>query len=141
MREFRAVIAGAVWLLWALWGPTAASAGQPPGSEGRIRSALQRLDRAAEVVGESRALDRMSADFKVTSRAVEELRDQKLDIGEVAAVLALAEMGAASPDTILSWWASGRLSWGKIAERLPGGARRLQQRLEQARRAMNRPVR
>lgn len=92
-------------------------------------------------MGEPRALGRMSADFKVSPRVAAELRDQKLGIGEVAAVLALAEMSAASPDTVLSWWASGRLNWGEIADRLPGDARRLQQRLEQARRALDRPVR
>jgi hypothetical protein len=70
---------------------------------------------------------------RVKPRLVSDLHDQKLDYGEVAIVLALAEAGHASPDMLLALWATGRLSWGEIAERLKVNVSTLPKRLQAVR--------
>ncbi|HSB73854.1 MAG TPA: hypothetical protein VLT62_31395 [Candidatus Methylomirabilis sp.] len=113
---------------------TASVAGQPAGREQRIGDAALRVERAMARLQEAEATARLAAAFGVSPRAVTELRDQKLALGEVAVVLALAETGKTSPDTILSLWASGRLTWGEIADRLKVEQRSLLRRLDAARR-------
>jgi hypothetical protein len=84
------------------------------------------------------ATDRLARVFRVTPRSVTDPHDQKLDLGEVAVLLALAEAGRTSPDAILSLWASGRLNWGDIAEQLKVNQRDLLRRLETVRRELAR---
>ncbi len=113
---------------------TVALAGQPVGREDRIRDAMIRIDRAGTAIGEVESLERLGAAFKVKPRVVMDLRDQKLDYGEVAVVLALSEAGKSSVDAVLGLWATDRLNWGQIADRLKVDLRDLLRRLEGVRR-------
>jgi hypothetical protein len=116
----------------------AALAGQPQTSEERLLTASQRIERAVVALGEQTGGDRLAAGFRVAPRLVADLRDQKLDFGEIALLLALAEMGHTPPDTILGWWASRRLTWVEIADRLRVDPPALQKRLETLRRHLGR---
>jgi hypothetical protein len=124
---------GFAWLILLTLG-AAAFAGQPVGREERIREAALRVERVIASLDEAAATARLAAAFRVSPRAVTDLRDQKLGLGQVAVVLALADIGKTSPDSILSLWASGRLEWGEIADRLRVESRKLVQRLDTARR-------
>ena len=124
---------GFAWLILLTFGTTA-FAGQPLGREQRIREAALRVERAMGSLDEAVATARLAVAFRVPPRAVTDLRDQKLGLGDVAVVLALAETGKTSSDSILSLWASGRLDWGEIADRLKVEPRRLVHRLDTARR-------
>ena len=130
-------IAGIAWMTIVLLGAIG-FAGQPASREERIREAARRVERAAAPLGEIEGSERLAAVFLVTPRTVVDLRDQKLDLGEVAVVLALAEAGHTSPDALLSLWASGRLDWGEIAKQLKVYLRDLLRRLELARRELSR---
>ncbi len=132
-----------MWLYVALWmvplsTGAVALAGQPAGQETRIRDAMIRIDRAGTVIGEAESMERLAAAFKVKPRVVMDLQDQKLDYGEVAVVLALSEAGKTSTDAILGLWATDRLNWGQIAERLKVDTRELLRRLEGIRRDLAR---
>lgn len=118
------LLGGAVWP--AAW----ADPGRP---DERIQEAALRLNRTAAVLAEPAASERLAAAFHVRSRVVVDLHDQKLDFGEVAVVLALAEAGRISSDRILALWASARLDWGEIAERLRVDVAALLERLETVR--------
>jgi hypothetical protein len=133
MRQWGDCLGLATWLLLLSFGATA-FAGQPVGREERIREAALRVERVLVSLDETAATTRLAAAFRVPARAVTDLRDQKLGLGEVAVVLALAETGKTSPDSILSLWASGRLDWGQIADRLKVEPRKLVHRLDTARR-------
>lgn len=113
-----------------------AFAGQPIGREERIHEATLRVERVIASLDEAEATARLAAAFRVPPRAVTDLRDQKLRLGDVAVVLALSEIGKTSPDTILSLWASGRLNWGEIANRLKVDLPTLLRRLDAARREL-----
>ncbi len=131
------------WLCLALWmvlfsAGAVALAGQPAGQETRIRDAMIRIDRAGTAIGETESLERLAAAFKVKPRVVMDLQDQKLDYGEVAVVLALSEAGKTSTDAVLGLWATDRLNWGQIAERLKVDTRDLLRRLEGVRRDLAR---
>ncbi len=120
------------------------SAALPPGAapsrgpEERIRDAVIRIDRAGATIGEEESLERLAAAFKLKRRIVLDLRDQKLNYGQVTVVLALAEAGKTSADTILELWATDRLNWGQIAERLKIDPAGLLRRLEDVRRDLDR---
>lgn len=116
-----------------------AAAGQPPPSEERLRDAVIRIERAASALGEPEAVARLADAFKVSARMVTDLHDEKLDFGEVAMVLTLAEASQAKPEAILSLWATGRLSWSEIADRNRVDRRELLKRLEGVRRALTQP--
>ena len=120
---------------------TVTAAGQPAGREQRIGDAALRVERAVARLQEGEATARLADVFGVPPRALTELRDQKLALRDVAVVLALAETGKTSPDTILSLWASGRLDWGEIADRLKVEQRSLLRRLDAARRDLTRETR
>lgn len=113
-----------------------AGAGQSPTSEDRLRDAAIRIERAATALGEPETVARLAAAFKVPARTVTDLHDEKLDFGEVALVLALAEAGKTKPEAILSHWATGRLNWSEIAERTKVDRQALQKRLDGIRRAL-----
>jgi len=115
-----------------------ALAAQSTSPEEQIRETARRVEQVAVPLDEVEANERLAAVFRVVPRTVTDLRDQKLDLGEIAVVLALAEAGHTSPDAILSLWASGQLNWGDIAERLKVELRDLLRRLEAARRALGR---
>jgi hypothetical protein len=100
-------------VIWAGEAPADVSAG-----EERIQEAILQLDRAATGVDGARAAQRLALAFRVSPRLVADLQDQKLDFGEVAMVLALAEAGRTSSDQVLGLWANARLDWGQIAARL-----------------------
>jgi hypothetical protein len=100
-----------------------------------------RVERAAASPGEAAAAARLAAGFRVSPQAVTDLRDQKLDLGEIAVVLVLAEAARTSPDAVLVLWANARLNWGEIADRLKVDLRTLLRRLEAARRELGRPDR
>ncbi len=137
MRRWRAWVAGVVGLV--ILHPAALGlAGQVTSREARIREAALRLERAAAPLDEAVAASRLAALFRVTPRTVTDLRDQKLDFGEVAVVLAMAKAGRTSPDAVLGLWASGRLNWAEIAERLRVDLRDLVRRLDAARRELQR---
>jgi hypothetical protein len=119
----------------------AAHGGQDASRENRIRTLAQRIAQAAAGLGEPGSHDRLSTQFRVSPQVVADLHEHKLDSGEVSVVLALAELGNASPDAILGWWANGRQGWGEIAGRLQVDARRLLTRLEEVRLALLRPGR
>lgn len=123
-------------LLGWLAGP--AVAGQPAPVEDRLRDAALRIERAAAGLPEAEAASRLAQAFRVKPRLVLDLHDQKLDFGEVALVLALAELGKSPSDRILSLWATGRLSWSQIAERLAVEPRGLLKRLDGLRRELAR---
>ncbi len=137
MRQRSGWLRVAVWMLLVPTGAVAL-AGQPMGRENRIRDTMIRIDRAGTAIGEMEALERLGTAFKVKPRIVMDLRDQKLDYGEVAVVLALAEAGKTSPDAILGLWATDRLNWGEIAERLKVDLRELLHRLDAVRRDLAR---
>ena len=137
MRPRLAWTAGIVWMTILAQGAVAL-AGQSTAREERIREAARRVERVAAPFGEAEANERLAAVFRVKPRTLSDLRDQKLNLGEVAVVLALAEVGHTSPDTVLSLWASGRLNWGEIAERLKVDLRDLLRRLETTRRELGR---
>jgi hypothetical protein len=124
----------------AIWG-SAAFAGQDGRQEGRIRDAQLRVERAAAPLGETVAAARLAGTFRVSAQVVADLRDQKLDLGEIAVVLALAEAGRTSPDAVLGLWVNGRLTWAEIAQRLKVEVRTLLRRLDAARRELARQVR
>ncbi len=113
-------------------------AAQTRGPEERIRDALIRIDRAGTALGEVQSLDRLATAFKVKPRIVMDLRDQKLNYGQVTLVLALSEAGRTSTDAILGLWATDRLNWGQIAARLKIDLPRLLHRLEDVRRDLGR---
>jgi hypothetical protein len=108
--------------------------------EERIQEAILRLDRAATALNEARAAQRLALTFRVPTRTVADLHDQKLDFGEVAVVLALAEAARTPADRILGLWASARLDWSEIAERLRIDASALLARLEAVRRELVSPA-
>ncbi len=137
MRQRSGWLRVAVWMLLVPTGAVAL-AGQPMGRENRIRDTMIRIDRAGTAIGEMEALERLGTAFKVKPRIVMDLRDQKLDYGEVAVVLALAEAGKTAPDAILGLWATDRLNWGEIAERLKVDPRDLLRRLDGVRRDLAR---
>jgi hypothetical protein len=136
----RRIIALAGCLAAGLIGLAAvALAGQAPSYEDQLRDAAIRIDRAAAPLGEAGAVSRLAAAFKVPERTVLGLHDEKLDFGEVALVLALADEGKTKPEAILSLWATGRLTWSEIAQRHAVDRKTLQRRLEAVRRALARP--
>ncbi len=96
------------------------------------------MEQAATALDEAAATNRLAGLFRVAPRTVTDLRDHKLDFGEVAVVLVLAKTGRTSPDAILGLWASGRLNWAEIAERLRVDLRDLVRRLDAARRELRR---
>jgi hypothetical protein len=114
------------------------SAGQAPSPEEQLRDAVIRIDRAATALGEAETVSRLAAAFKVPGRAVSALHDEKLDFGEVAMVLALAEASKTKPEAILSLWATDRLSWSEIGDRNKVGRPALLKRLDGIRRALAR---
>lgn len=89
LRRLGAWAWGAVWPILASLGAVA-FAGQAGAPEGRIREAATRVERAAAPLGEAAAAARLAAGFRVSPQAVTDLRDQKLDLGEIAVVLVLA---------------------------------------------------
>ena len=101
-----------------------------------IRESACRVGQVAAPLGDAEADERLATVFRVKPRTVTDLCDQKLDLGEVTVILALAEFGHTSPDSILSLWASGRLNGGDIAERLKVNLRDLLWRLETERREL-----
>jgi len=115
-----------------------AGAGESLPAEDRIRDAAIRIDRAGAALGEAETVARLAAGFHTGPRAVAELRDEKLDFGEVAVLLALAELARIPADRLLSLWASNRLSWSQIADRHGVQTARLLQRLEAVRRDLAR---
>ncbi len=115
-----------------------ALAGQVSSHDARIREAALRVERAAATLDEAAATTRLAGLFRVTPRTVTDLRDQKLDFGEVAVVLAMAKAGRTSPDAVLGLWASGRLNWAEIAERLRVDRRELLRQIDAARRELRR---
>jgi hypothetical protein len=115
-----------------------ALAGQPSAREERLLTASQRIERAVLALGEQTGSDRLAAGFRVAPRLVADLRDQKLGFGDIALLLALAETSHTPPDTILGWWASHRLTWGEIADRLRVDPTALVKRLETLRRHLGR---
>jgi hypothetical protein len=129
--------AGWCWLLLGLW-TGGVTAGEPLPFEDRIRDAAIRIDRAAAALGEVETITRLGAAFRTAPRTIADLHDQKLDFGEVAVVLAMAEVARIPADRILSLWASDRLSWSQIAERHGVEAKRLLQRLDALRRDLTR---
>ena len=137
MRPWLAWAATIVWMTMLASGPIA-PAGGATSREDRILEAGRRVERVAAPLGEAESTEHLAAAFRVTPRTVMDLRDQKLDLGEVSIVLALAQAGHTSTDTILSLWASGRLNWGDIAERLKVDLRDLLKRLEIVRRDLSR---
>jgi hypothetical protein len=141
MRRRDILLGGIAVALGLAVGQTGVEAGQAASRDDRIRTLARRIEQAATALGESAGHERLAAQFRVTLRVVSDLHDQKLDSGEVAVVLALAELGAISSDVVLGWWASNRLSWSQIADRLTVDTRRLLQRLEEVRQALARPAR
>ncbi len=137
MRQWRAWASGVVGLV-ILSLASLALAGEVISHEARIREAALRVDRAAATLDEAAATTRLAGVLGVTPRTVTDLREQKLDFGEVAIVLTLAKAGRTSPDAILGLWASGRLNWAEIAERLHVDLRDLVRRLDAARRDLRR---
>jgi hypothetical protein len=125
-------------LLCGIW--TGEPAADVAPVEERIQEAVRRVDRAATAVAAARAAQRMAAAFQVSPRMIADLHDQKLDFGEVAVVLALAEAGRTSSDQILGLWASARLDWGQIAARLRVDVLTLLERLERIRRDLMSPA-
>ncbi len=115
-----------------------AGAAQTRGPEERIRDAVIRIDRAGTGLGEAESLERLAIAFKVKPRIVMDLRDQRLSYGQVTIVLVLAEAGKTSTDAVLELWATERLTWGQIAERLKINPQRLLSRLEDVRRDLSR---
>ena len=99
--------------------------------------AALRVERAGSSLDEAEAMARLAAALRVPPRVVTDLRDQELDLGEVAVVLALSEAGKTSPDMILSRWASGRLDWGEITDRLKVELLTLLRRLHAVRRDLS----
>ncbi len=125
------------WIIAALIGTAGfATAAQSPAPEDQLRDAAIRIDRAATTLGEAETVIRLAAAFKVPSRTVTDLHDEKLDFGEVALVLALAEGSKAKPEAILSLWATDRLGWSDIVERYKINRQALQKRLDGIRRAL-----
>lgn len=141
MRRRDILFGGIAATLCLTVGYAGVEAGQSASRDDRIRTLARRIEQAATALGESASHERLAAQYKVTLRVVSDLHDQKLDSGEVAVVLALAELGPISSDVVLGWWASNRLSWAQIADRLTVDTRRLLQRLEEVRQALARPAR
>ncbi len=131
-RHWMACVVGTAGLLFG----SMASAAMSP--DARIQEAGRRVERAIAPLGETESAERLAAAFRIAPRTVIDLLDQKLDLAQVCIVLALAQAGGTSSDTILSLWASGRLGWGDIAERLKVNLRDLLQRLENVRRSVTR---
>lgn len=131
------ILAGMCWLLLGLW-RGGVTAGEPLPTEDRIRDAAIRIDRAAAALGEAETVSRLGAGFRIAPRTIADLHDQKLDFGEVAVLLSMAEIAKIPADRILSLWASDRLSWSQIAERHGVQAKRLLQRLDAIRRDLTR---
>jgi hypothetical protein len=126
-----------VLLLGAMW--TGEPSADVAPAEDRMQDAMQRVDRAATALDATRAAQRVAAVFRVPARVVADLQDQKLDFGEVAMVLALAEAGRISSDQILALWASARLDWDQIADRLRVDVLALVDRLEALRQDLAAP--
>jgi hypothetical protein len=126
-----------VLLLGAMW--TGEPSADVAPAEDRVQDAMQRVDRAATARDAARAAQRVAAVFRVPARVVADLQDQKLDFGEVAMVLALAEAGRISSDQILALWASARLDWDQIADRLKVDVLALLDRLEALRQDLAAP--
>ena len=137
MRADVSVVVGGLLAVIFLTGGLAA-AGQPPTPEEQLRDAAIRIERAATALGEAETVTRLAAAFKVSSRAITGLHDEKLDFGEVAMVLALAEASKTKPEAILSLWATDRLSWSEIGERNKVNRQALLKRLDGVRRALAR---
>ncbi len=125
-------------LLAVLWTGEAPANVSP--AEERIQEAIQRLDRIVTGVDPTRAVQRLAVAFRVSPQLVADLQDQKLDFGEVATVLALAEAGRISSDQILALWASARLNWEQIAGRLGVDVSTLLRRLETVRQGLLTPA-
>jgi len=115
------------------------AAGQAPPLEEQLRDAALRIEWAAAPLEEREIVARLAAAFKVRPRAIADLRDDKLDFGEVSLVLALAEGGKTKPEKILSLWATDRLSWSEICERERISRQPLLKRLDLVRRALDPP--
>jgi hypothetical protein len=126
-----------VLLLGGMW--TGEPSADVAPAEDRIREAMLRADRAATALEGACAAQRLAVVFRVPARVVAYLQDQKLDFGEIAMVLALAEAGRISSDQILALWASARLDWGEIADRLRVDVAALIERLEVVRRDLLAP--
>jgi hypothetical protein len=99
-----------------MWTAEAPADVAPP--DERIQAAMLRLNRTALSVTDGSPEEWLARAFRVAPRLVADLQDQKLDFGEVAVVLALAEAGRTPSDRILGMWASERLEWAQIAARL-----------------------
>jgi len=119
------IYAFALALAWLL--PSVAWGAVP---DERIQEAVLRVNRAADALGEAKGEERLARVFRVAPHVVAELYEQKLDFGEVAVVLALAEVGRTSSDAVLVLWASDRLLWSQIAHRLKVDVQVLLRRLE-----------
>lgn len=112
------------------------AAGQAPPLEDQLRDAALRIEWAAASLEERENVARLAAAFKVRPRTIADLRDDKLDFGEVSLVLALAEGGKTKPEKILSLWATDRLNWSEICEREQIARQPLLKRLDLVRRAL-----
>jgi hypothetical protein len=115
------------------------AAAEFPLSGDRIGELVVGVDQATAGLSDVAAAARLAANLRVRPPSVRELLDQKLDPGEVAVVLALAEASRTSSDRILGLWASVRLDWAQIAERLHVDAVALLKRLETVRRELATP--
>ncbi len=60
--------------------------------EERILEVARRIEQGAAPLGEAAAVSPLAGSIRTPSRVVTDLRDQKLDLGEMAVVLALAEV-------------------------------------------------
>lgn len=131
------VLALVLMLSASLAGPPAVA--DVAGPADRLREIMLSLDRAAAPLSEAAAATRLAAAFRIPARQVVELLDQKLDLGEAAIVLALAETARTSSDRVLGLWASVRLDWVEIATRLKVDLAVLVKRLETVRRELVSP--
>lgn len=131
-RTLSKLALGGAVALALVWPVPSGTLGAAP--EDGIQDAAVRVSRAVDALGEARAEERLARLFRVAPRVVAELYEQKLDFGEVAVVLALAEAGQTSSDRILVLWASDRLHWSQIAQRLRVDLPVLLKRLEGVRR-------
>jgi hypothetical protein len=117
-----------VLLLGGMW--TGEPSADVAPAEERIQEAMLRVDRAATALDGARAAQRLAGAFRVPARVIADLQDQKLDFGQVAMVLALAEAGRISSDQVLTLWANARLNWEQIAARLRVDVPHLLERLD-----------
>ncbi len=133
----RALLAPVLLCLVLLGAGRAAAEATRPADQ--VRDLILGVDRAAATLSEAATATRLASAFGVRPRQVLDLLDQKLDPGEVAVVLALAEASRTPSDRILGLWASVRLDWAEIAERLKVDTPALFKRLDTVRRELASP--